>query len=71
MRLGQRCFNLIKSANGQHVPVSHLVAVTKAEWSDVMDVCCRLVEIGKASSRYERNGPLHEMHFWVEPKGKR
>ena len=65
MKLGQRCLNLIKSANGQHVPVSHLVAVTKAEWYEVVNVCNKLVLIGKAQSRYERNCPKHELHYWV------
>lgn len=71
MRLGQRCFNLLKAAKGQHVPLSHLVAVTKADRDDVAEVCSRLVAIGRASSRYERNGPSHELHFWCESKERR
>lgn len=71
MKPGQKIFNLLKSAKGQHVPVSHLVAVMKLEQKEVMDLCSRLVSIGKANSKYERNGPQHEMHFWVEVAKKK
>lgn len=68
--MGQRLYNLIKAAKGEHVPVSHLVAVTKADRNDVTEYCERLVTIGKAESRYERNGQAHELHYWVKPKAK-
>lgn len=71
MKPGQKIFNLLKSAKGQHVPVSHIVAVVKLEAKDVMDLCSRLVSIGKASCRYERNGFEYEPHFWVEVAKKK
>lgn len=69
MRLGQRLFNLLKAAKGERVPVSHLVAVTKADKSDVLELCNRLVTIGKASCMNQRNGSSYEMHYWVDQKG--
>ena len=71
MRLGQRLFNLLKQAKGHHVPLSHIVAVVKLPQPDVAALCSRLVAIGKVQSKYERNGPAHELHYWVEPKGGR
>jgi len=71
MRLGQRLFNLLKAAKGERVPVSHLVAVTKADRNDVLELCNRLVTIGKASCMNQRNGSTYEMHYWVDQKGRR
>lgn len=71
MMPGQHIYALLKSVKGQHVPLSHIVAVTRFERQEVMDLCSRLVSIGKVSSRYERNGHSHELHYWVEAGGKR
>ena len=71
MRPGQRIFNLLKQAKGEHVPLSHLAAVVKMTPGDVMEICERLIKIGKVNSKYQRNGNSHEMHYWVEAGGKR
>lgn len=69
MRLGQRLFDLLQQAKGERVPVSHLVAVTKVDRQDVLELCNRLVTIGKVSCRNQRNGSVYEMHYWVDRKG--
>ncbi len=71
MRPGQKIFNLLKAAKGEHVPLSHLAAVVKLQPGDVMEICERLIQIGKVCSMYQRNGAVHEMHYWVVPKGGR
>ena len=71
MRPGQKIFNLLKQAKGEHVPLSHLAAVVNLQPGDVMEICDRLVQIGKVGCRYQRNGAVHEMHYWAEQKGRR
>ena len=65
MRPGQKIFNLLKAAKGEHVPLSHLAAVLKLQPGDVLELCNRLVTIGKVSCRNQRNGSVYEMHYWV------
>lgn len=71
MKPGQKIFELLKAAKGEHVPLSHLAAVVKLQPGDVMELCERLIKIGKVNSKYQRNGNSHEMHYWVDQKGKR
>lgn len=52
MRLGQRLFNLLKAAKGERVPVSHLVAVTKAD-RQVRAVSIEKMEPDGAGDRLE------------------
>lgn len=70
MKPGQKIFDVLRSANGEHVPLSHLAAVAKMTPGDVMEICERLIRIGKVNSKYQRNGSVHEMHYWVD-KGRR
>ena len=69
MRPGQKIFNLLKAAKGEHVPLSHLAAVLKLQPGAVLELCNRLVTIGKASCMNQRNGSSYEMHYWVDQKG--
>ena len=69
MRPGQKIFNLLKAAKGEHVPLSHLAAVLKLQPGDVMELCEKLIKIGKVNSKYQRNGSVYEMHYWVDQKG--
>lgn len=41
MRPGQKIFNLLKAAKGEHVPLSHLAAVLKLQPGDVLELCIK------------------------------
>ncbi len=67
---GKRIYRLLKQAEGQYVPISHIAAVSKVPEDDCITLCDRLVSIGKAAGKYMRNGDKHELHYIVG-KGKK
>lgn len=68
---GQAIYDLLKQAKGNHVPLSHLATVVGLPADDLITVCDTLVQYQGVSCRYMRNGDKHEMHYWIEPKGKK